>query len=175
MQEFINLKNEFTYLKTHNAMCTINNHPFTNSKNTIGIIYLVRDPRDVILSYSKFLNKSIVHTFNIMKNSSIAPFDFCGVPTATKIISESLTNEKSSLIVNFFFNPIFSVFSKSGSKNGVIPLQIFLHFLTSTSIPITLFPFDANTLASDNPTKPKPITAIFILSSKFLILKIMPS
>ena len=75
MQEFINLKNEFTYLKTHNAMCTINNHPFTNSKNTIGIIYLVRDPRDVILSYSKFLNKSIVHTFNIMKNSSIAPLD----------------------------------------------------------------------------------------------------
>ena len=75
MQEFINLKNEFTYLKTHNAMCTINNHPFTNSKNTIGIIYLVRDPRDVILSYSKFLNKSIVHTFNFMKNSSIAPLD----------------------------------------------------------------------------------------------------
>ena len=30
MQEFINLKNEFTYLKTHNAMCTINNCPFTN-------------------------------------------------------------------------------------------------------------------------------------------------
>ena len=75
MQEFINLKQEFTYLKTHNAMCTINNHPFTNIKNTIGVIYLVRDPRDVILSYSKFLNKSIAHTFNIMKNSSIAPID----------------------------------------------------------------------------------------------------
>ena len=40
----------FTYLKTHNAMCTINNYPFTNSKNTAGFIYLVRDPRDVVLS-----------------------------------------------------------------------------------------------------------------------------
>ena len=73
VQEFINLKNEFTYLKTHNAMCTINNYPFTNSKNTIGFIYLVRDPRDVVLSYSKFLNKSITHTFDIMKSNSISP------------------------------------------------------------------------------------------------------
>ena len=32
MQEFINLKQEFTYLKTHNAMCTINNYPFTNKQ-----------------------------------------------------------------------------------------------------------------------------------------------
>ena len=38
MQEFINLKQEFTYLKTHNAMCTINNYPFTNKLNTIGFI-----------------------------------------------------------------------------------------------------------------------------------------
>jgi len=130
----------------------------------------------IILSFLLFARiLPIDVTAFLIIDSSIAPFDFCGVPTATKIISESLTNEKSLLIVNFFFNPIFSVFSKSGSKNGVIPLQIFLHFLTSTSIPTTLFPFDANTLASDNPTKPKPITAIFILSSKFLILKIMPS
>ena len=74
MQELINLKNEFTYLKTHNAMCTINNYPFTNTKNTIGFIYLVRDPRDEILSYSKHLNKSTEYTFNLMKNSSVEQF-----------------------------------------------------------------------------------------------------
>jgi hypothetical protein len=50
MQEFINLKQKFTYLKTHNAMCTINNYSFINRQNTIAFIYLVRDPRDVILS-----------------------------------------------------------------------------------------------------------------------------
>ena len=70
MQEFVNLKQEFTYLKTHNAMCTVNNYSFTNKKNTIGFIYLVRDPRDVILSYSNHLEKSIEFTLNIMINKS---------------------------------------------------------------------------------------------------------
>jgi len=74
MQEFINLKDEFIYLKTHNAMCTINNYPFTNTENTIGVIYLVRDPRDIILSYSNHLDKSIEYTFNIMKNNSYETF-----------------------------------------------------------------------------------------------------
>jgi len=85
MQEFINLKNEFTYLKTHNAMCTINNYPFTNSRNTSGVIYLVRDPRDVILSYSNHLNKSIEYTFNIMKNNSYELF-----PHSEKSVNEVL-------------------------------------------------------------------------------------
>ena len=72
MQELINLKKEFTYLKTHNAMCTINNYPFTNKLNTIGFIYLVRDPRDVVISYSHHINESIEYTFNIMKQNSFA-------------------------------------------------------------------------------------------------------
>ena len=68
MQEFINLKQEFTYLKTHNAMCTINNYPFTNTQNTIGLIYLVRDPRDVILSYASHLDISVEETFDLMQD-----------------------------------------------------------------------------------------------------------
>jgi len=78
MQELINLKNEFTYLKTHNAMCTINNYSFTNKLNTIGFIYLVRDPRDVVLSYSHHLNKSIEFTFNIMKQNSFGEINYQG-------------------------------------------------------------------------------------------------
>tara|TARA_Y100001960_G_C14508855_1_gene745421 strand:- start:97 stop:909 length:813 start_codon:yes stop_codon:yes gene_type:complete len=70
VQEFINLKQEFTYLKTHNAMCTVNNYSFTNKQNTIGFIYLVRDPRDIILSYSHHLGKSVEYTFKIMIDKS---------------------------------------------------------------------------------------------------------
>ena len=55
-QSYINLKNKITYLKTHNAMCKVENNLFTNLENTLGVIYLVRDPRDIVLSYANHDN-----------------------------------------------------------------------------------------------------------------------
>ena len=66
MQTLINLNNKTNYLKTHNAMCSINNYQFTNNQNTIGAIYIVRDPRDIALSYASFLNKKIDDTIDYM-------------------------------------------------------------------------------------------------------------
>ena len=51
-QDAMNLDNKIKFIKTHNALCNINNYPFTNKDNTLGVIYLVRDPRDVLVSYS---------------------------------------------------------------------------------------------------------------------------
>ena len=59
MQEYLNLVTKGNiFVKTHNAMCTINGNKFTNKQNSLGAIYLVRDPRDIIISYSSFLKKS---------------------------------------------------------------------------------------------------------------------
>ena len=66
MQEYINLKNKTVYLKTHNALITVNNFKFTDTKNTVGFIYLVRDPRDVVLSYASHLGISVENTFKVM-------------------------------------------------------------------------------------------------------------
>ena len=66
MQTLINLNKKNNYLKTHNAMCSINNYQFTNNDNTIGAVYIVRDPRDIALSYSSFLNKKIDETIDYM-------------------------------------------------------------------------------------------------------------
>ena len=68
MQDYINLKNEIIYLKTHNALITVNNFEFTDTKNTLGFIYLVRDPRDVVLSYASHLGISVENTFEVMRN-----------------------------------------------------------------------------------------------------------
>ena len=38
------------FLKTHSAYGSLNNSPFTSSEVTIGGIYIVRDPRNVLLS-----------------------------------------------------------------------------------------------------------------------------
>ena len=69
MQSLINLNNKTNYLKTHNAMCTINNYKFTDQENTLGAIYIVRDPRDIAISYSNFLDKNIDDTIAYMLSS----------------------------------------------------------------------------------------------------------
>ena len=58
-QEYLNLDNKIHYLKTHNAMCKLNENPFTNSQNTLGAIYLVRDPRDISVSFAHHFNITI--------------------------------------------------------------------------------------------------------------------
>ena len=65
-QNRINLSNDVTFLKTHHAMCTIQNNPFTNRDNTLGAIYIVRDPRDVVISYSGHLNSNYKETIEGM-------------------------------------------------------------------------------------------------------------
>ncbi len=62
MQNKINLNNNLVFLKTHNVFGSINNHQFTDKNNTLGAIYIVRDPRDVLISYSKHMNNDIEHT-----------------------------------------------------------------------------------------------------------------
>ncbi len=78
IQEKINLNNKLNILKTHNAMCTINGYKFTNKENTIGAIYIVRDPRDVAVSYSYHLGISLAKVVSLMinKNHSIYESDF---------------------------------------------------------------------------------------------------
>ena len=49
-QEKINFNNKLNFFKTHNILGSINNNIFTNKKNTVGAIYIVRDPRNVLTS-----------------------------------------------------------------------------------------------------------------------------
>ena len=49
-QERINKNNKLKILKTHNFAGSIKGYPFTNSKNSSGAIYIVRDPRSVVVS-----------------------------------------------------------------------------------------------------------------------------
>ena len=49
-QEKINMDKKIKFFKTHNILCTINGNNFTNTKNTLGVIHVVRDPRNVITS-----------------------------------------------------------------------------------------------------------------------------
>ena len=58
-QERADVGGDFAFFKTHSGNVTLNKHKYTNEENVLGLIYMVRDPRDVVVSYSKYLNKSI--------------------------------------------------------------------------------------------------------------------
>ena len=53
-QEWINKRSgrSINFIKTHSSLNDINGFRFTNLQNTLGVIYIVRDPRDVIRSYA---------------------------------------------------------------------------------------------------------------------------
>ena len=68
IQELLNLKNKLNFIKTHNALCTINNYKFTNKINTLGGVYIVRDPRDVAVSFGHHMGKSFEEITDQMIN-----------------------------------------------------------------------------------------------------------
>ena len=67
-QKEIIKENKISLLKTHNTLCSINGHDFANSINSLGLIYIIRDPGDVVVSYSHHLNLSFEETFKIIAN-----------------------------------------------------------------------------------------------------------
>ena len=67
-QNNINLKNKLIFLKTHAALVKINNIPFTNNKHTLGAIYIVRDPRNIVTSLSNHYQLTFDESLEFMTN-----------------------------------------------------------------------------------------------------------
>ena len=88
-QESFNLKKSVQFLKTHSYLFNIyNKYPFTDLNNSLGVIYIVRDPRNVVTSYSKFASLSTEKISEVMINqlSSGGNLDAPrGVPERTKV------------------------------------------------------------------------------------------
>ena len=56
VQKKINLSKKVRFYKTHNTLCQIDKNRFTDQQNTLGAIYIVRDPRNVITSVKNHFN-----------------------------------------------------------------------------------------------------------------------
>ena len=66
-QNFINKeKGKVTFFKTHSSFSKINNYNFTDLQNTLGVIYVVRDPRNVVNSLAHHYNFSIDEAIDTM-------------------------------------------------------------------------------------------------------------
>ena len=75
-QERINKDKKVRFFKTHNFYGAINNCNFTNNKNTLACIYIVRDPRNIITSLKNHYELSYDEAFDFMTNERKYIFDY---------------------------------------------------------------------------------------------------
>ena len=68
-QEKINASNTLQFWKTHSSFCKMyDKFNFTDLKNSLGVIYIVRDPRNVVTSFSHHNSKTIEETVELLIN-----------------------------------------------------------------------------------------------------------
>ena len=64
-QELINKDNKIRFFKTHNFLGMLGGNQFTNKKNTLGAVYIVRDPRNVITSIKNHFEIDYENALNL--------------------------------------------------------------------------------------------------------------
>ena len=75
-QRKINSEKKIKFLKTHNFLGSFNNYEFTNRQNTLGAIYIVRDPRNVITSLKNHYDINYDDALNFIKSERKFIYDF---------------------------------------------------------------------------------------------------
>ena len=58
-QNLLNLDGKIKFYKTHHINCKIDNYSFTDKKNTLATIYIIRDPRNLVNSIANHYSKTI--------------------------------------------------------------------------------------------------------------------
>ena len=96
MQDYINLNNQTNFLKTHNAMCTVGSYRFTTHKNTKGAIYIVRDPRDVLVSFSHHYGLNYEQTYEAISSPYTCEYPISGSKNYKKAIMGTWSSHYNS-------------------------------------------------------------------------------
>jgi hypothetical protein len=71
-EELTKLHPDLVFVKTHNANLAVHGIPLCTPEHTAGAVYIVRDPRDVALSFAAFAQKSVDEIIEIMASPAAA-------------------------------------------------------------------------------------------------------
>ena len=155
-QNRIKIDGDFVIYKTHSMNANIyhndlqKNFQYTDKNITLAYIYIVRDPRDVVISYSNFLGKDVDSTINsvlnknkILKAGNIAQpisswdnhflswYNFNTVPRLIIKFEDLLLKRKKSInrIFKFLENDLKFKFQNRDTKiNNIIESTQFKNF-----------------------------------------------
>ena len=75
-QNKINFDKKIKFFKTHNALVKLGVNQFTDKKNSVGCVYIVRDPRNVISSLSNHFEMDFEDSLNFMIDQKKFTYDF---------------------------------------------------------------------------------------------------
>ncbi len=101
-QKFFFKKKKLFFLKTHNSLNKFNNLEFTTANETLGAIYIVRDPRNIITSMCNHYSFTLEHSLEKMLDKKAS-------------LSEKASNGDCS---NFTFLGSWSEHYKSWKNNN---------------------------------------------------------
>ena len=136
VQNNLNLKNKSKkFFKTHSAFFDnkSNNSIFSNPENSLGAIYIVRDPRNVVTSYAHHYSIAVDEAFNqisdkelFLKKTNLHPDVFisswslnylswkkAGIPVLLIKYEDLIKNTKEKLI------EVFNFFQKLGMSKSL--------------------------------------------------------
>ena len=74
-QEIINKEKKIKFFKTHNIYSSLNNTDFSNKYNSIGAVYIIRDPRNVLTSMMNHFEMNKDEALTFMLNEKKFTYD----------------------------------------------------------------------------------------------------
>ena len=107
-QDKINKDKKLKIFKTHNSLCVFNDNNFTNNKNTLGSIYIIRDPRNVITSLKNHFELDYEQSLKFMLSKNKYTYD------------SKLENDFS----DFQFISSWEVHYRSWLNNKIFPIKL---------------------------------------------------
>ena len=107
-QNKINFDKKIKFFKTHNALVKLGINQFTDKKNSLGCVYIVRDPRNVISSLSNHFEMDFEDSLNFMIDQKKFTYDFF----------------KKNDYSDFQFISSWENNYKSWKENKIIPVKI---------------------------------------------------
>ena len=75
-QKKINIEKKIKFFKTHSFLGSFNNYKFTNKDNTLGAIYIVRDPRNVLTSLKNHFDMTYEESLDFIQSDRKFLYDY---------------------------------------------------------------------------------------------------
>ena len=101
-QELFNAKDTVGFCKTHNMLFNFNKkYPFTDLNNSLGVIYLVRDPRNMVLSYARHLDLPVEETVKFVTSGKANDMFYMGNWSENYLSWKALKQYNRYLLVKY--------------------------------------------------------------------------